>query len=184
MPRASRVLPVRWCVPAPIHAVVTAVLLCLAAAGCSGDGAGSTAPRPQDPPAALPPAVSLFAGSSFLLQSVNGTPLPARFEPGDIPGEVDDALILAALIDFDTHGFIQGTEDHQSAAGADSVIGAFAYRSPYTSEGNRVLIYAYQNAAPPDTGLLNGRRLTIRAQFYRGAARERYVLAMDYLLRD
>lgn len=166
--------------------MATLVLLCLAGVGggCGGDSSGLTPPGGENPSTRPPPVVSLFAGKSFLLQSVNGTRLPARFEPADIPGEVDDALILAALIGFDANGFVEGTEDHQSNAGADTVIGALAYRERYTSEGNSVLIYAYQNLAPPDTGLLTGRSLVIRAQFYRGAARERYVLAMEYLLRD
>ncbi len=118
------------------------------------------------------------AGNVYELQSVAGNPLPARFEPADEAGVVDDAQISAGRLIFRTNGTMEGEELYTSPSGLTS---AFDYGADYTQSGERVLIFSYGNDFPPDTGIVNGNTLTVQAQFFRGDTDDtRFTLSMVY----
>jgi hypothetical protein len=57
---------------------------------------------------------------------------------------------------------------------------ATVFQATYTEEGTRLLLDG-GTGVPPDTAQLAGDTMTVRAQFYRLPARERYVVVMTYL---
>ncbi len=138
-------------------------LAALTLAACGGDSTG--------------PGAEAVEGDLFTLQTVNGSALPARFEPADVPGEIDDALITGATMAFLGAGRVDVSEDYVTPNGLTD---EYAYRATFIQSGTRVLIYSYGTDFPPDTGVVSGNTLTVRAQFYRETEADRYVLAMIY----
>ncbi len=160
--------------------IARALFLAAAVSACGG-GASDTisGPTPLPEPTPTPtPQGPQVEGALFHLYSVDGTPLPARFEPAD-EAEVRDTHIAGAVIGFGTNGFVNGTEDYVSPL-TQVDVAPFAYSARYVQTGDRVLVYAYGPTVAPDTAVLAGTTLTVRAQFFRASMADRYVLTMVY----
>ena len=138
----------------------------LSLGACGGDSTGVETPR--------------VAGATYTLESVAGAEVPARFEPCDDPEGIFNARITSGFIRFGTDG--RATAEQQ-CIGEEDVTHLITFNGPYRQEGERVLIETYGDDAPPDTGIVSGNTLTVRAQFGRESTRERYVVPMVYMRR-
>lgn len=144
--------------------VLCTVVLAIAACGSPTDANG---------PPVLP-------GTTWILRAVNDKPLPVRFEPLDDSGIVSNARLDTGLVFFLGKGRMTGA---WAGVGDGGVLAEFDFNVAYEQDGNRVVLAMYGDDAPPDTGIVSARQLTVRARFFRrlpDSTVEWYVIPMTY----
>lgn len=143
------------------RALIT-LLVAAGLAACGGDGGTD-------------PATDVVAGRRFALVSVDGAPLPAPFAPAVERG-LPNARVQSATLDFGGTGRATGRREYVG----DGPPETFLFDLGYRQDGAQVLIRMFGDDAPPDTGVVAGRELRVREQYYRRADGTRGVVELLY----